>query len=221
MSPVPPPPHRAADRLRHSLRLVWITDQRLSAEQTIECARASLEGGVTMIQLRRHDLTAAEVYALATQLRRLTTATGASLIVNDRLDVALAAEADGVHLGRHSLPLEKARVLIAAEMVIGYSAHSEAEIAHAAIRGADYCSLSPILPPISKPSERPALGIDGLARAAARSVLPIVALGGITAANAPDILRAGAAGIATSGFLSEATSPRDVAARLLAESVEG
>lgn len=189
-------------------------------DQTIACARAGLEGGVTMIQLRRHDLTAAEVFALATQLRRLTTDVDASLIVNDRLDVALAVEADGVHLGRHSLPIERARVLIASGMVIGYSAHSEAEIAHAAIRGADYCSLSPILPPISKPSERPALGIEGLARAASRSILPVVGLGGVTAENAPEILRAGAAGIATSGFLSEAASPREVAARLLGEALD-
>jgi thiamine-phosphate pyrophosphorylase len=206
---------QSAARLRRALRLVWITDQRLSAERTIECARAALEGGVTSVQLRRHDMTAAELFALATQLRRLTTETDAFLIVNDRVDVALAAEADGVHLGRHSLPIFKARVLSGGDLVIGFSAHSEAEIAHAAIAGADYCSLSPILPPISKASGRPELGIPGLARAASRSVLPIVALGGLTEQSAPAIIAAGAVGIATSGAISDAESPRDVAAGLL------
>jgi thiamine-phosphate pyrophosphorylase len=191
---------------------VWVTDERLTAEQTINIARDGLAGGVTAIHMRRHDLTAAEFFALASKLRKIVAEARAYFIINDRVDVALAVKADGIHLGRHGLPLGAARAIVSGAIAsVGYSAHSESEIAQAAIQGADYCSISPIFTPISKEAKRPPLGLEGLRRAAARSVLPLVALGGITLDNCAECVRSGAAGVETSGALSEAQSPSDMA----------
>jgi len=204
-APTGPPP------LEQALRLVWITDERLSADQTIDIAKAALVAGARAIQLRRYDLTAAEQFVIADKLRRITQDHRALLLVNDRVDIALAVGADGIHLGSRGLPPERVRRFLDSHMVVGYSAHNEADVAHAAIRGADYCSISPIFETISKPLQRQPLGEEGLRRAAARSVLPLVALGGINDKNAHLCVRAGAIGVSVSGALGGSDNPAELA----------
>jgi thiamine-phosphate pyrophosphorylase len=149
----------------------------------------------------------------------LCRARGALLIVNDRLDVALAAGADGVHLGQEDLPLEAARRL-APELLIGISTHSDAEMDAAS--GADYLGFGPVFPTRSKPGARlpPPHGLAGLRRAVQRAKAPGVASGGITAATARDVARAGAACVAAIGELCQAPDPA-AAARALSEAFRG
>jgi thiamine-phosphate pyrophosphorylase len=178
---------------------------------------AAVAAGVDWIQVRERALGGAALLAgcdaVCAAARR---GRGARVIVNRRLDVALAAGADGVHLGWDGVAPRDARRLIGDAALVGVSAHAPEEID--ARCGADYAHLAPIFAPLSKPQERPPLGLDALARAAARG-LPVLAQGGADASNARALIRAGAAGIAVTGSLSAA---RDVhaAARALREALD-
>jgi thiamine-phosphate pyrophosphorylase len=175
-----------------------ITDRRqLAAGFTLLSAtEAALRGGLRAVQLREKDLTAAALLPLALELRRLTRDYGALLLINDRLDVALACEADGVHLGEHSLPTDVARALLGEHRLIGRSTHSCDEISSAARLGADFVTFGPVYATPSKAAYGPPLGLQAL-RAACRSTdLPVFALGGIGPANQAEVLAAGATGIA-------------------------
>jgi thiamine-phosphate pyrophosphorylase len=137
------------------------------------------------------------------------------ILVNRRVDVALALAADGVHLGREAMPVCDARRLLAADRLVGVSTHSPDEVAAAALAGASYTQLAPIFDPRSKPRERPALGLGALALAAAHG-LPLLAQGGIDAARCREVIEAGAAGVAVTGDILMCDDPGAAAARLRA-----
>lgn len=199
------------------LRLVAITDRRALGEGWIGAVEAALEGGATALMLREKDLNAAELYPIARDLRALTRRTGAALIVSDRLDVALAVEADGVHLGWTSLPVSAARAAAGGRLWIGFSAHTLDQAREARDAGADYLTYSPVFPTPSKEGLVEVVGLSGLREAAARASIPVVALGGIDETNAAECLRAGAAGVAAIRSLLGSPDPRAAAARFLAE----
>ena len=144
--------------------LYLITDRRqVPPGRTLtETVRAALEGGVKAVQLREKDLPAAELYPLALELRALTREYGAKLLVNDRIDVALAVGADGVHLGGHSLPTAAARQLLGPNRLIGVSTHRPEEIAAAQRDGADFVTFGPVFHTPSKAAFGEPVGLDQL-----------------------------------------------------------
>ncbi len=193
--------------------LYLITDRtRVAAGHTLTSAvEAALQGGVRAIQLREKDLPAGELLPLARRLRDLTQLHGARLLINDRVDVALAVGADGVHLGGHSLPADVVRQLAGPDLLIGISTHSSAEIRLAADRGADFVTFGPVYATPSKAAFGRPQGLQALEDACRASSLPVFALGGITPERAAEVLQAGAAGIALIGAILADADPRSAA----------
>jgi len=195
------------------LRIMAITNRLLCSHPLEEAAEELLAGGVTAIMLREKDLSPRDLFSLAIRLRRVCTEQGALFLVNHALDVAIAAGADGAHLGAASIPPAAARAMAPSPFVLGYSAHDADELRLAQSAGFDYATISPVFQPTSKEYTAPPLGLEGLRRAAAAAStnLPLVALGGITPGNAPDCLAAGAIGVAAIGaFFGSAEASRTV-----------
>jgi len=176
---------------------------------------AAVEGGVDLLQLRERALGGAALLAWVDGVARALggAARRVKILVNRRVDVALAAEADGVHLGFDALPPAEARALLGPDRLVGVSAHAPEELAAAAAAGADYAHLAPIFAPFSKPATRPALGLAALA-AARDAGLAVLAQGGIDPERAAAAVRAGAAGVAVTGAVLGAADP-GAAARAL------
>ena len=176
---------------------------------------AAVRGGVDWIQLRERTLDGAALLALADAIRAAARAAAGGrplrVLVNRRLDVALAAGADGVHLGHDAVAPGIARRLFPPPALVGISTHAVAEAL--AARDVDYVQLAPIFAPLSKPAERPPLGLDALAAAAA-GPLPVLAQGGIDARGAAAARAAGAAGVAVTGAVWLASDPCAAAAAL-------
>ena len=195
--------------------LYLVTDRALSlGRSTVEVVRAAIRGGVSCVQLREKGCSTREFMDEARLLKALLAGTGVPLFINDRLDVALAVGADGVHLGQNDLAIADARRLVGNRMIIGISAESVADAIRAEAEGADYIGASPVFTTPTKTDTAPPLGLDGL-RAIRRAVqLPLVAIGGINADNAAAVLRAGADGLAVVSAIVSAPCPRTAAAGL-------
>ena len=195
--------------------LYLVTDRTLSlGRSTVEVVRAAIRGGVSCVQLREKGCSTREFMDEARLLKALLAGTGVPLFINDRLDVALAVGADGVHLGQNDLAIADARRLVGNRMIIGISAESVADAIRAEAEGADYIGASPVFTTSTKTDTAPPLGLDGL-RAIRRAVqLPLVAIGGINADNAAAVLRAGADGLAVVSAIVSAPCPRTAAAGL-------
>ncbi|HLI70137.1 MAG TPA: thiamine phosphate synthase [Ktedonobacteraceae bacterium] len=207
----------ARRRLAARLKLHVLTDRSSSrGRDLLAVARAALAGGATVIQLRDKTACTSLLLEEGRALRALTRAYNALLIVNDRVDVALALDADGVHLGQDDLPAHLARQLLGPERILGLSAGNFAEANAALAAGADYLGIGPIFGTQSKADAGAPIGTQLLSELAARSILPLVAIGGITAENATVALQAGASGIAV---ISAVTSADDcmLATRRLAD----
>jgi thiamine-phosphate pyrophosphorylase len=182
----------------------------------VDVVAAAVAGGVTAVQVREKD---APARALLTTVTRVSDALpdGTALFVNDRVDVFLAARAQGVrvtgvHIGQDDLPLAVVRTLVGPSAVIGVSAAAPDQIAAAA--GADYVGIGALHATRTKPDAPPALGLDGFTRLAALTPLPSVAIGGVTAADLPGLRAAGAAGAAVVSAVCDADDPRAAAAAL-------
>ena len=176
-----------------------------------------LEAGCPAIQLRDKQGSAADLYGQATSLRELTRSFGALLIVNDRLDVALAADADGVHLGPDDIPVEAVRRSVEPAFLIGYSTDDPAAARAAAESGADYLGVGAVFGTTSKPGlEDESIGPDRLGEVVRWSGLPCVGIGGITAENAGAVAAQGA-GVAVLGAVMQAGRPGDVVNSILQE----
>ena len=195
--------------------LYLVTDRALSlGRSTVEVVRAAIRGGVSCVQLREKGCSTREFMDEARLLKALLAGTGVPLFINDRLDVALAVGADGVHLGQNDMHIADARRLVGNRMIIGISAESVADAIRAEAEGADYIGASPVFTTPTKTDTAPPLGLDGL-RAIRRAVqLPLVAIGGINADNAAQVLRAGADGLAVVSAIVSAPCPRTAAAGL-------
>lgn len=194
-------------------RLYPITDVRLSGLAHAEQVARLCAGGATLIQLRDKRASPREFYAAAEVALRVARACGARLIINDRADIALALGADGVHLGQDDLDPAAARQLLGPRAIIGYSTHNIAQAQAAALLPVSYVALGPVFATTSKDNPDPVVGLDGIARvrAALPPSVPLVAIGGITQANARAVLAAGADTIAVIGALLAA--PELIAAR--------
>jgi thiamine-phosphate pyrophosphorylase len=202
--------------LRPRLRLYVATDRALAGGRDLcEIVAAALRGGATAVQLRDKDATARATLALGSRLRALTRAHGALFIVNDRADLALALDADGVHLGQDDLPVAAARRILGPHAVVGVSTNLPEEACRAAEEGASYVGVGPAYPTNTKANTRALLGPRRIALVRAGTRLPLVAIGGITAAGAPALRAAGADGICVIGAVIGAPDP-EMATRTLA-----
>jgi thiamine-phosphate diphosphorylase len=170
----------------------------------IAVARAALEGGAPAVQLRDKEMTTAELVRVAAKMRRLTSEHRAAFIVNDRVDVALAVGADGVHLGPDDMPVETARRLMGPGAVIGASVASVEEARAAEVAGASYVSAGAIYATPSKADAGAPIGVGPIAEIKAAVSLPVLAIGGITCENVGEVVRAGADGVAVISAVSEA-----------------
>lgn len=202
---------------RDKLRLVVITDREQAGSRGVEAVvDAALRGGARCIQLREKALGAGEVLPLAHRLRRQTLAHGALLIVNDRVDLALACEADGVHLGPDDLPVQEVRRMAPPDFLIGFSTDDPATAATAVGEGADYLGCGTLWPTASKGDAGRSIGPAGLASVCAAVSAPVVAIGGITLERLPLLKDTGAAGVAVIHAVMAAQDPESVARAFLA-----
>ncbi len=179
-------------------KLYLITDrhQIQKGRHFLEVIEELLLAGVRMVQLREKDLSAAELLPLATELRELTKKHKSLLLINDRIDVAQAIEADGVHLGKHSLPIKTARHILGPNFLIGASTHTEIEVESAKSQGADFITYGPVFFTPSKSSYGEPKGIESLKLICQDTDIPVYALGGIKEVNLADISPTGAHGVA-------------------------
>ena len=178
-------------------------DGCLQGRALIDCVREALDGGVTLVQYRAKTASSAEMYNEALQLKALCDSFNVPLIINDRLDIAMAVGAAGVHLGQDDLPCAAARKILGEDYIIGVSAHNPAEAAEALQSGADYLGCGAVFGTATKADVKK-LGTDGLAAICREKGLPVVGIGGVTADNYREVRAAGADGAAiVSGILAQ------------------
>ena len=175
-------------------RLYVITDEKVSRGRShVQVAEAAIAGGADVLQLRDKEASGARLYRVALQLRKLTREAKVPFIVNDRLDIALAADADGVHVGQADLPASVVRELMGPGRILGVSVDTAEEAIRAEKDGADYLGVGPVFEAReTKPDAGEPLGVDRIARIRRNCRLPIVAIGGIDAENALKVREAGA-----------------------------
>lgn len=200
-----------------NLRLIVVTDRKLAApRRVLDVVRECLEAGAPAVQLRDKDATARELFEQARELRALTAEFGALLFINDRLDVALAADADGVHLGPEDLPIGAARLAAPEPFLIGYSTNDPADAVRAQAEGASYIGCGAVFDTTTKAEARgERIGPEGLAAVASAVEIPVVGIGGITPHNVRELVGTGAAGVAVARAVMAAERPGEVVRRLL------
>lgn len=199
-------------------RLYVITGSAfLKGRRLEDVIRQAIGGGADCIQLREKEATSRELLEMAVLLRRITRETDIRFIVNDRVDIALAADADGVHLGQDDLPIAVARKLLGPEKIIGISTHSVQEAIAAEQAGADYIGLGPIHPTQTKLDAEPVIGVEGVREVRRHVSIPIVAIGGIKQPDVAEIIRAGANGVAVISAIIGANDVYAAAAAMRAE----
>lgn len=196
--------------------LYVITDRKQTGGRPLEeVVAASLQGGGRAFQLREKDLPAKDLYELAERLVQLTRRDGAALLINDRVDIALALDLDGVHLARQSFPPDVARRLLGSGKLIGASCHSLEEALEAEAGGADFVVLGPIFETPSKLPYGPPLGVEIIRKVRDKVSLPIFAIGGIRLQHVPRVLAAGADGVAVISAVMASPDPASATAGLL------
>jgi thiamine-phosphate pyrophosphorylase len=182
----------------------------------VEQARAACDGGASVVQLRAKLAPDRQALAWGEAIREATRRAGARFVVNDRFDLALALEADGVHLGQQDLPPARVRAVAGAKLALGRSSHDAAELARACAEPVDYVAFGPVFGTTSKAMPHPACGLDALAAAVARAApRPLVAIGGIDEGRIGAVLAAGAHGVAVLSAVAGAADPAAAVRRLV------
>ncbi len=199
-------------------RLLLITDRRIARRPLADAVALAVRGGVAGVQVREPDLAAADLLGLVRSVLPAAHAGGAVVVVNDRIDVALAAGADGVHLRRSSLPPEEARRMLGPRALVGVSTHEEAEVTAAFAEGADYVVFGPVFSTPSKEGLLSPRGAEEFRRVAAGAAGPVLALGGMDAARAETLGIRPPHGVAAIRAILAAEDP-EAAARALAVAV--
>jgi len=196
--------------------LYAVTDRSLTKGRPLEAVvEAALAGGVKAVQLREKDLSTRALYELAERLLPIVRERGASLLINDRVDLTMALPIDGVHLSRTSLPPAEARALLGPSRLIGVSCHALEEAVEAEYGGADFIVCGPLFPTPSKAAYGVPVGLARLREVRQRVRLPIFGIGGITESNAASVIAAGAGGIAAISAFMSADDPAAAATALL------
>jgi thiamine-phosphate pyrophosphorylase len=196
--------------------LYLVTDRALSLGRRVEeIVLEAVAGGVTVVQLREKECSTREFVTLARGLKKLLAPRGVPLLINDRVDVALAAGADGVHIGQSDMAYHDARALLGADALIGLSVETPEQAAEAEAWDCDYLGVGPIFPTATKSDAAPAWGLDRLAELRRSSRHKLVAIGGINSSNAALVASAGADGLAVVSALCSAPDARAAAAHLV------
>ena len=186
----------------------------LSSAPVEEVVAAALHGGVDVVQLRAKSLSDCEVLSLARGLREVTARAGVLFIMNDRPDLARLAQADGVHLGQHDLPIREVRSIVGGEALIGLSTHSRAQARAAELQGVDYIGVGPVFATTTKENPEPVMGPREAAEILRAAPVPAFAIGGINAANLAELVAAGCDRVAVAAAISTAADPRRAARNL-------
>jgi thiamine-phosphate pyrophosphorylase len=188
--------------------LYLISDKRLSKEKTIlEVVKKAVPGGVTIVQLREKSVSTKEFILQALCVKDFLNAHKIPLIINDRVDVAMAVHANGVHLGQNDMPLKMARDILKNSMIIGASAHSVREAIEAEASGADYLGVGPVFPTTTKKDTNPVCGPEEVCLIKKSVKIPVVGIGGISKKNAHTVIKHGADGIAVVSAIVTANDP--------------
>jgi thiamine-phosphate pyrophosphorylase len=200
-----------------SLRLCLVTDRGLAAGRSVvDVALAAVRGGATMVQLREKEATTRAFVDEARALKAALAPFGVPLAINDRLDVALAIDADGLHVGQDDMPVETARRLMGPGKFIGLSITAGEQVLRPDAEAADYLGVGPIYAQQTKADAAAPLGVDGLRRLRGLTGKPIVAIGGLTPDNSAPVLAAGADGLAVVSAIVAAADPEAAARRFKA-----
>ncbi|MDH3998043.1 MAG: thiamine phosphate synthase [Desulfuromonadales bacterium] len=205
-----------SNQIDFSLYLITDRKQVHQNHNLFSMVEAALKGGVKAIQLREKDLSIEQLLPLAQQLRQLTLRYQAKLLINTQIDIALAVDADGVHLGGDAPPIERARQRLGPNKLIGVSTHHQDEILQAAQDGADFVSFSPIYFTPSKAEYGAPQGVQALKEICAKAPIPVFALGGISVERQAEVLKAGAHGVALISAICAATDSEQAARAFLA-----
>lgn len=200
------------NKIDYSLYLV--TDRALCRGEFMDCVEEAIKGGVSVVQLREKDASSAEFYSIALELRRLTSSYGVPFIINDRMDIALAVDADGLHIGQSDMPLDVARRILGSKKIIGVSASCVEDARLALEGGADYLGVGAVFATGTK-SDADSVGIDELRRIKNSVDIPVVAIGGINEINAHIPMSAGIDGISVVSAIVSSENPFDASRRLL------
>ncbi|SJZ41610.1 thiamine-phosphate pyrophosphorylase [Trichlorobacter thiogenes] len=194
------------------LLLNLVTDRSLSQGRSlVEVVAEAVAGGVTCVQLREKTCSTRQFLDEALALKALLQPLRVSLIINDRVDIAMAVGADGVHLGQSDMPISHARHLLGPDCLIGISAESVQDALAAEQQGADYIGISPVFSTPTKTDTAPALGLNGIRQIRELVRIPLVGIGGINLTNARQVIAAGADGVAVVSAIMAAESPRQAA----------
>jgi thiamine-phosphate pyrophosphorylase len=192
--------------------LYLVTDRGLArSRSTLEIVSAAVRGGATVVQLREKDCSTRDFIEQGLAIKEFLKDRGVPLIINDRLDVAQAVKADGVHLGQTDMPLEMARKILGDSMIIGISAESLQDAIEAETGGADYLGVSPIYATPTKTDTAPPLGLEGLREIRKAVRLPLVGIGGLNRDNVAEVIRSGAEGVAVVSAIVAAEDPQAAA----------
>ena len=201
-------------KIDYSLYLV--TDRSLSrGRDTMQIVQAAVRGGVTCVQLREKSCSTRDFIEEARRISDFLKEHHLPLIINDRIDVAMAVGAEGVHLGQTDMPLETARTILKKDMIIGISAESVEDAVEAEKGGADYISVSPVFSTSTKTDTAPPLGLEGISTIRRHVRIPVVGIGGINKENCAQVIRHGADGVAVVSAIVSSADPEKEARELL------
>ena len=197
--------------------LMLVTDRALcGGRRMVDVAMQAVAGGVAAVQLREKALNTRAFMEEARALKTMLTGSPVPLIINDRVDVALAIDANGVHLGQEDMAARDARRILGRKAIIGLSVETWEDVVAAQELDVDYLGVSPVFATPTKTDTKGAWGLEGISRIRAFSRHPLVAIGGINAANAVDVVQAGAQGVAVVSAICAAPDPRQATAELCA-----
>ena len=194
----------------------YITDRQSCSLPILQQIQQAIDASVDLIQIREKDLATRPLLELASRALELAKGSRSKILINDRVDIALAGKASGVHLGQEDMPLFYARALLGHSRLIGISVSTIVEAHRAEQEGADYIGVGPVFPTSTKDCGRPPLGLDGLRKIRQAVGIPILAIGGVNAANARETMDAGADGLAVISAIMKASDVGLAVTELLA-----
>lgn len=198
-------------------RLYLVTNRYLGMtdDLLVDMVRQALDGGVTAVQLREKEISTRQMMELGERLMKLVESYKVPLLINDRVDVAHAIGAHGVHLGQTDMPVDKARAILGDKVFVGLSIESVTQMQGVNAAQLSYIAASPVFDTPTKTNTAPAFGLQGLANLCKRTNMPVIGIGGINAMNAGMVIKAGACGVAVTAAILQAMSPQDAAQELL------
>ena len=192
-----------------------VTDRRiLQGRDLLDAVAEAIEGGVTLIQLREKEVSSREFYQIALKVKDLAHSRGVPLLINDRLDIALAVDADGLHIGQEDLPLQVARKILGPDKIIGLSVSNLEDAVQGEKEGADYLGAGAVYPTTSKDVSESPIGPDGLKKIKDAVSIPVVGIGGINLFNIEEVKRTGVDGVAVISAIMGAPDIKDAARKL-------